>query len=198
MNNPASANLIARRLGVLLSVAIMLAVDAGVAWGDPPAWAPAHGKRRKDAAHQGYTGKTWENDFGVLAGRCDRQAVGAVFGAVAGGAIGASVSSDENRPVAVIAGAILGAALGATVARELGQDDRACVAHVIELGRPGVPVTWSGQNGIHYVVTPQPVHREGGRNCRKFVTEARGPSGQPQRSQGVACQAGNGKWEVVS
>ena len=40
----------------------------------PPSWAPAHGWRKKnDPAYAGYSGRSWNDDFGVQSGRCNRE-----------------------------------------------------------------------------------------------------------------------------
>src|SRR2546429_9130975 len=87
---------------------------------DPPPWAPAHGWRKKnDPNYVGYTGKKWEKDYGVLDGRCNTAAVGAVLGGVVGGAVGSRVGNDSNRPVAIVTGTVLGAVVGAKVGAEI-------------------------------------------------------------------------------
>src|SRR6266702_330081 len=87
-----------------LAVAAFLAVSfllPEVVVADPPPWAPAHGWRKKnDPNYVGYTGRKWDNDYGILDGRCDAAKVGTVLGGVAGGVIGSQVAKDSpNRPV---------------------------------------------------------------------------------------------------
>ena len=74
-----------RMLAVLVLVGGALATAVPLnSYGDPPPWAPAHGKRKKGDAYTGYTGKKWDKHYGVVNGRCNREAVGAVIGAKIG------------------------------------------------------------------------------------------------------------------
>ena len=102
-------------------------------YGDPPPWAPAHGKRKQGDPYTGYTGKKWDKHYGVINGRCNREAVGAVIGAAAGGAVGSQIGKGENRQIAILVGTVAGAAIGAKVGRGLDQTDRACIGHALEL-----------------------------------------------------------------
>src|SRR5690349_14982866 len=57
---------------------------AGAAFADPPAHAPAHGWRKKhDPYYVGYTGVSWERDYDISSGRCNRQEIATVVGAIA-------------------------------------------------------------------------------------------------------------------
>ena len=66
----------------------------------------------------GYTGRHWNDDYGIREGRCDRDRVGTVLGAVVGGAVGSAVGNDDNRLIAILAGATIGAIIG----HEIGED----------------------------------------------------------------------------
>src|SRR5438045_3685546 len=101
---------------------------------DPPPWAPAHGWRKKnDPNYVGYTGKQWPKDYGILDGRCNTAAVGAVLGGVVGGAIGSQVGSGDNRPVAMVVGTVLGAVIGSKIGADIDNGDRGCMGHAFEL-----------------------------------------------------------------
>ena len=204
------------RLGAACIAAILLFLDAGAAWADPPSWAPAHGRRRHEEGRDrdddddrgdrdreehrryvGYTGYHWENDYGILLGRCNREAVGALIGGVVGGAIGSNVGRGDGRNIAIVAGTILGAVLGARVGSDMDRADRACFAHTMELGRPGQPVVWASPNGANYTVTPAALYQRDGRNCRNYTTEIV-IDGRRERGHGTACQTGDGQWQIVS
>src|SRR3954468_7576086 len=102
---------------------------------DPPPWAPAHGWRKKnDPNYVGYTGKKWEKDYGVLDGRCNSAAVGAVLGGVAGGVVGSQVAKGDNRPVAIVVGTVLGTVIGSKIGADIDNGDRGCMGHAFELG----------------------------------------------------------------
>ena len=141
-----SLDLRARRVLARLALVLLIALPC-IALAAPPAWAPAHGWRKKhDPAYAGYSGRQWERDYGVSLGRCDRAAVGAVLGGAAGGVIGSQVGEGGQRGVATVIGAVIGATVGAEIGRRMDQADRSCVGHALELATPGQTVTWTNRN----------------------------------------------------
>src|SRR5262249_54506730 len=98
-------------------------------------------RKKNDPNYVGYTGKEWDNDYGVLNGRCDAAKVGTVLGGAVGGVVGAQVAKDSpNRPVAILIGTVLGAVVGNKVGAEMGEGDRGCIGHALELGGEQRPV----------------------------------------------------------
>jgi surface antigen len=168
------------------------------AFADPPAHAPAHGWRKKhDPYYVGYSGKHWENDYGILSGHCNRDAIGAVVGGVVGGVIASRVAEPENRTVATVIGAFAGALIGHRIGRELDEADRGCFGHVLEVGQSGQRVTWTNEStGVRYEMQPGADRQRNGAACREFTLTA--VAGREKSSQqGVACQSGTGVWQVV-
>ena len=162
---------------------------------DPPPWAKAHGWRKKnDPDYVGYTGKKWEQDYGVVEGRCDTDKVGAVLGGVVGGVVGAKVGSPDNRPVAIVVGTVLGAVIGAKVGRALDDADRACMGHALELAGEKKTVVWTNPaTGVHYELTPTRNLGDAKNPCREFTTKV--SNGKlSDVVTGVACRRGAGDW----
>jgi surface antigen len=179
-----------------LVLASLLATSV-TALADPPAHAPAHGWRKKnDARYVGYTGGGWERDYGVIDGRCDRDAIGAVLGGVAGGAIGSQIGDGSGRTVAIIAGTVIGAIIGHEIGERLDEKDRACMGHALELAKDGVGVRWSNPSlGISYVLTPVGAKtKEAG--CRNFKLQMTG-KGKSESRDARACRKSDGTWELV-
>ena len=166
---------------------------------DPPPWAPAHGWRKKnDPNYVGYTGKKWDKDYGVIDGRCNNAAVGAVLGGVVGGALGSRVSSKEERPVAILVGGVLGAVIGAKLGQKIDESDRGCWGHALELAGEKKTVVWTNQaTGVSYRLTPTRNFQEGGLPCREFSTRVSAGS-RRDTVKGVACRQGEGEWEIRS
>jgi surface antigen len=189
---------LSRALAMSVLAAGILAMSVpGSSYADPPSWAPAHGKRKKGEDYTGYNGKHWKRDYGVLEGRCNREAVGAVIGGAVGGAIGSQVGEGDNRPIAIVIGTIAGAAIGAHIGRDLDQADRACMGHALELAGDKKRVTWKGADGrTTYLLTPVRGFEQGGAHCREF--DLRVTSGErKETNRGKACPAGNGNWRIV-
>jgi surface antigen len=166
---------------------------------EPPPHAKAHGWRKKnDPNYVGYTGKKWAKDYGVLEGRCNTAAVGAVLGGAVGGAVGSQVSSREDRPIAIILGTVIGAVVGHAIGKELEDADRACMGHALELASEKKPVVWTNQGtGVNYRLTPTGTFSEGKTPCRRFTTVL--SSGKKKDTvKGAACRQGNGEWVFKS
>jgi len=166
-------------------------------YGDPPPWAPAHGKRKQGDPYTGYTGKKWDKHYGVVNGRCNREAVGAVIGAVAGGAVGSQVGKGENRQIAILVGTVAGAVIGAKIGRDIDQTDRACIGHALELAGDKKRVSWKSANErTTYRLTPLRGFDQNGVNCREF--DLRVTSGdRKETSRAKACPGGDGTWRIV-
>jgi surface antigen len=186
--------LVSRTLSVLLSAIIA----APTALADPPAHAPAHGWRAKQAQpyYVGYDGHHWSRDYGVREGRCDRDEVGAVLGAVAGGAIGSTVAQGDQRIVAILAGAVIGGVIGHEIGRQMDSADRGCIGHSLELGQAGQPVQWHDADPrLAWSFTPYESYERGGRDCRRYQL-VRSYDGRNESRRGVACRDDHGAWHL--
>ena len=165
----------------------------------PPPWAPAHGWRKKnDPYYTGYTGQKRDKDYGVVEGRCNTAAVGAVLGGVVGGAVGSQVGKGSGRAVATILGVAIGAVLGAKIGRDIDERDRACMGHALELAGESKTVVWKNDaTGVSYRLTPTRNFQKGNLPCREFTTRV-SASGKSETVKGVACRRGEGEWEFGS
>jgi surface antigen len=164
---------------------------------EPPPHAKAHGWRKKnDPNYVGYTGHKWEKDYGIIEGKCNTAAVGAVVGGVVGGVVG-SRAEKENRPVAMVLGTAIGAVIGAKIGEKIDQSDRGCIGHSLELAGVKKTVVWTNSTtGVTYRLTPTRNFTEGNQACREFTTELAGGKGKKKKDKvtGVACRRGNGEW----
>ncbi|MGQ0429742.1 MAG: glycine zipper 2TM domain-containing protein [Gammaproteobacteria bacterium] len=174
------------------------AIAAPAALADPPPHAPAHGWRKKnDPYYVGYTGYRWHDDYGISGGRCDRERVGTVLGAVVGGAIGASVADRDDRLIAILAGATIGAIIGREIGEDMDRNDHACFGHSLELLEDGRRVRWDGARaGLFWVLTPDRRFERDGRVCRHF-TLIREFNGRAFKKHGSACRFGDGDWRMI-
>ena len=181
--------------GIALAAAVFWTVisPAPAAFGEPR----AHGWRAQhDAAYLGYTGKKWDRDYGVLDGRCNRQAVGAALGVAASGALG-SQAGGGDLPVATIVGSVFGGVAGAHSGRDMDRKDRACLAHTLELAGAERNVAWTNaDNGAVYTVVPLGGYSEQGRSCREFVTRIFA-HGRDDSIRHKACSRGDGVWRIA-
>lgn len=159
------------------------------AFADPPPHAPAHGYYKKGKHYQGRTGVVFVDDFGIAAGRCNRDAIGAVIGGAAGAVIGGQVAGPDDRAVGMVVGGVLGAILGHAIGDRIDDRDRACMGHALELGRPGMPVLWH-HGGHEYRFVPG---GDAGKGCRYASLAVDGG-----RARSVlACPSGPGTWRFT-
>jgi surface antigen len=187
-----------RKFILVLSIGILTGAAAGTACADPPAHAPAHGWRKKnDPTYVGYTGTTWERDYEVSTGTCNREEIGAVVGGAIGATVGGHNASEENRTVAVIIGAAVGALIGSRIGKALDDADRGCFGHVLEIGAAGRPVKWSNPTtGVSYSLLPGSGQKMNGIPCRQYeLTTSRGKA--TEKRKGMACQTATGVWSLA-
>lgn len=177
---------------------LILSSWVATALADPPSHAPAHGWRKKhDPYYVGYTGKHWDNDYGILSGRCNREAVATVVGGVIGGVVGSRVADKEDRTVAVIIGTAVGALIGNKIGRKIDDADRSCIGHALEIGKPGQVVAWVNRDtGVEYQMALGSRDSKHGDNCREYTLLGEVGDRKSVR-QGVACQAEPGVWKMV-
>lgn len=180
--------------------ALSLMLTAGLladAVAEPPPWAPAHGYRaKKQGHHKHYRDDYHQHDYyGILDGRCNRQAIGAVVGGAAGGIIGHE--ADDGGEIGTIAGAVVGVILGSMIGKSMDEADRRCAGSAFEYAPDRQPVRWQGPNGRDYVLTPYNTRVIDDRHCRDYTMETVLENGQLQEVHGRACREGNGEWRIV-
>lgn len=182
----------------LLTIGVALLLPASPAtYADPPPWAPAHGWRKMhNPYYQGYSGTKWEHDYGIIAGKCNREAIGTVLGGVVGGAIGSTVGKDGNRSAAIILGTVLGAVVGNRIGKAMDDADRACIGHALELAADRRTVVWTGAGELNYMVTPLSSFGRNGMKCREYRLRVNGRDVDEDRRE-KACLVSGGRWEVV-
>lgn len=117
-----------------LIVAVTLAAVALPALADPPPWAPAHGRRAKEAAIYDSRGryvepvvitrddKIWRGDDGRYHCRRSNGTTGLIIGAAVGGLVGHELDGGRDHTV----GTIIGAAAGGLLGREIDRGRLRC------------------------------------------------------------------------
>ncbi len=163
--------------------------------GGPPPWAPAHGYRHKYATGaDGYA-----PPFDIGSGRCDRELLGGLLGAAAGGFIGSKIGDGKGQLAAVAGGTLLGFLVGGSIGRSMDTVDQNCVGQALEHAGDGETIVWdTPESGGQYQVTPkQTFQRADGRYCREYTATAV-VGGEAQNTYGTACRQPDGSWQLVS
>jgi surface antigen len=159
----------------------------------PPPWAPVHGYRH---AYAGAPSAGYLAPFGIDAGRCYRDLIGAAIGGAGGGLLGAQIGKGDGNLAATAAGVFIGAIVGGAVGRGMDQVDQACVGQVLEHAPDGQHIVWSTDNSPQYAVVPtQSFRTRDGTYCREYQAMA-SIGGQPQRVYGTACRMPDGSWKI--
>jgi len=119
--------------------------------GGPPPWAPAHGYRHKYATGPaGYL-----PPFGIGLGNCNRELLGGLLGAAAGGFAGSRIGDGKGQLAAVAGGALLGFLVGGSIGRTMDTVDQNCVGQALEHAGDGQTIVWNNpEKGGQYQVTP--------------------------------------------
>ena len=116
-------------LAAAVAAAVMAPVAAPtVAFADPPAWAPAHGKRAKDRVYDsrgryyeprriGRDDRIWRGRDGKYYCRRENGTTGLIIGAGVGALVGREIDSRGDRTVGTILGAVGGGLLGREIDR---------------------------------------------------------------------------------
>ena len=166
----------------MAALVVGLALPAAV-MADPPPHAPAHGWRKKnDPYYVGYTGRQWTTTTASAAAAVTGTAPATALGAVAGGAIGAEVASEDNTLIAILAGAAIGAVIGHEIGKEMDDDDRAASAIRSNCSRTATGQLGRRRSGMLYRLTPTGRFERDGRVCRRF-TLVRDYGGKQSRSR---------------
>lgn len=110
---------------ILAATLAAFALPAAPALADPPSWAPAHGKRAKEARKYNdaryaryydnrgyYSGPTWRGDNGRTYCRRSDGTTGLIIGGAAGALAGRAIDTRGERATGTILGAVGGALLG--------------------------------------------------------------------------------------
>ena len=158
-------------------------------YGGPPPWAPAHGYRRK-----GYV-----PPFGIGLGNCNRELLGGLLGAAAGGFAGSRIGDGRGQLAAVAGGTLLGFLVGGSIGRTMDEVDQNCVGQALEHAGDGQTIVWNNpEKGGQYQVTPKQTFQRGdGRYCREYTATAV-VGGKTQNTYGTACRQPDGAWQLVS
>lgn len=107
-----------RKLTLAIAAAAMTLPLAAPAFGDPPPWAPAHGRRDHDRRHYYRTDngiRYWRGDDGRYHCRRSDGTTGLLIGGVAGALVGRSIDTEGDRATGTIVGAAAGALIGHSI-----------------------------------------------------------------------------------
>jgi surface antigen len=134
-------------------------------------------------------------------GRADKEAIGTLLGAAAGGWAGSSIGKGDGKVVATAVGTMLGAAIGNQIGRGLNDVDRMRMREAEQRAYAapiGEAIVWNNPGtGNSGTVTPTRDGRStAGRYCREFQTEVT-VGGKKENAHGVACQQPDGSWKIV-
>jgi hypothetical protein len=198
----------------------LLGVAALLASGLSPTAAAQSATAGRSAGLVGHGGTRWSTDYGIGAGRCDRDAI--VVDATQGGQtlVQRHEENLKNRSVGIIGatpgtGLLLSTRLGG----RLDERDRRCLGHVLELGVAGRQVGWSNattRQGYSVIVseyTPSTSIPSGTRpgpreRCRVLLLTTTGVgvgvgarvgagnAGRGNTETLLACEANPGVWSI--
>lgn len=129
----------------------------------------------------------------------NKQTIGTVGGAVAGGLLGSQVGGGTGRLWATGAGVLLGALLGSEIGKSLDRADQAYMGQTTYNAlESGQPTRWQNPDSGHYgTVTPSSAYQTGGQTCRE-CTQTIYVDGRSETARGIACRQPDGSWQIRS
>ena len=115
---------------IIATMAAATAITSVPAFGDPPSWAPAHGRRHHDRdRYRDHDYRTtdngvryWRGDDGRYYCKRGDGTIGLLAGAALGALLGRAVDTRGER----VTGTVLGAAAGALIGNELAKGRTRC------------------------------------------------------------------------
>ncbi|MDQ0531880.1 surface antigen [Azospirillum picis] len=131
-----------------------------------------------------------------------KESVGTVGGAVAGGLIGSQIGGGTGKLVATGVGTLLGAFIGKQVGSSLDKADAGyaeTAARQAYSAPVGDRITWqnpqSGNSGA--VVTTREGYSNTGTYCREFQQTVV-VQGRTEQAYGTACKQADGTWKIIN
>ncbi len=186
------------------AAAALILVCAGV-WSvpvaaEPPPWAPAwgyHAKGKGKNKHRVQQAYVPPYDIGL--GRCNRDLIGGLLGAAAGGLAGSQIGNGKGQLAATAAGALLGFLVGNNIGRSMDEADQSCLTQSLEHAEDGQEIAWNNpDSGARYRIRPtQTVQIADNRYCREYTSTAT-IGGKTETTYGQACRQPDGAWEIKS
>jgi surface antigen len=177
-----------RRAGALIALLVLAAAPAAQA--QIGGNAEAQGWRNQSSSSAYFLGageRKWLQDYGVLEGHCNRQAVAGVLAA------GPSGPETPRSEVATLRGDI---PLPRT-RHTLGAVERACLGHALELAPEGRTVYWADPTaGYTYRITPMRSFSALGWPCRELTVEVTRGKQTPEVVRTRACRTEDGVWGI--
>ena len=132
-----------------------------------------------------------------------KQGIGTLLGAVAGGVAGSQVGDGRGQLIATGVGTLLGAIIGGEIGKSLDRADQLAMQHetqnTLETAPAGTTNTWHNpDSGNRGTVTPtQTYQRNDGAYCREFQQTVT-VGGSTEEAYGTACRQPDGSWQIVS
>lgn len=140
---------------------------------------------------------------GCVTDQGNKQLIGSVIGASAGGYAGSKIGGGKGQLAATAAGVVLGGLLGNSVGGSLDKMDQMYAQRAQQSAYEapvGQTISWSNpESGNRGSVTPTRTGQDTrtGAYCREYQTEII-VGGEAQVGYGTACQMPNGDWQVSS
>jgi surface antigen len=152
---PARIGLTKKVLSAALIV-LCAAVWSAPTAAEPPPWAPAWGYRAKHKGKNKHkVQQAYVPPFDIGLGNCNRELLGSLLGAAAGGLAGSQIGDGRGQLAAVAGGTLLGFLMGGTIGRNMDEIDQNCVGQALEHAEDGQQIAWNNpQTGAQYQVVP--------------------------------------------
>lgn len=139
--------------------------------------------------------------YGGQGGGLNKEAVGTLGGAAAGGIIGSNIGGGKGKIAATIIGTLVGAGIGNQIGASLDRADQAYYnqtsQRALETASTGQTLQWQNPDSGNYgTITPVKTYQEAGTYCREYNQKIV-VGGKTQQGYGKACRQPDGSWQIV-
>ena len=139
---------------------------------------------------------------GCAQGAGNKQTVGTIGGAVAGGVLGSQFGGGTGRLVMTGVGTLLGAWAGSEIGSSLDRADQAYAQQAaqssFESAPTGSSTTWRNPDSGNYgTITPTNTVPRGNTYCRDY-TQTIYVEGRSETATGTACRNPDGTWAIAN
>lgn len=138
---------------------------------------------------------------GIILGGCvggpggmNKQNMGMLGGAAAGGLLGSTIGKGTGNTAAIIGGAVLGGLIGGSIGAQLDAQDQAYYSQTTMAAlNTGQPQSYRSQSGASWDVQPSQPQYVNNTVCREYTSRIY-VGGKPQTMVGRACRNPDGTW----
>jgi surface antigen len=131
--------------------------------------------------------------------QCNRDVIGSILGGAAGAVAGSTIGRGDGRLLATIGGAIFGLLAGNAIGAGMDATDQACGGYALDRLPDGQTAVWTNPDSQQqYGITPlKTFQNDSNQYCREYSATVKIDDAR-QQTYGTACLQPDGTWRILS